>query len=132
MWTGLTTESLKTLNHSSVSLLVSCIIHEYEVHIHNVLADFLEELRGLRKRYNSEIPILVHCSAGVGRSGVVVLMDRLMGLVDSGEVCFHMLACTLTLLNEQVEPAPDSPLFYFCIIYNIDGFVRIKKIEDFL
>ena len=48
-------------------------------------------------------------------------MDRLMGLVDSGEVCFHMLARTLTLLNEQAEPAPDSPLFYL-----------VKKIENFL
>ena len=52
----------------------------------NFLTDFLEEIRSLRQKYDSSIPILLHCSAGVGRSGVVVLMDQLMGLVDSGEV----------------------------------------------
>ena len=43
-------------------------------------------MRSLRKRYDSSIPVLVHCSAGVGRSGVVLIVDLLMAKVDCGEV----------------------------------------------
>ena len=32
--------------------------------------------------------MLVHCSAGVGRSGVFVLMDLLMAKVDCGDVSY--------------------------------------------
>ena len=49
-------------------------------------ADFLVDVRSLRKRYDPSIPVLVHCSAGVGRSGVVLLVDQLMAKVDCGEV----------------------------------------------
>ena len=49
-------------------------------------ADFLIDVRSLRKRYDSSIPVLVHCSAGVGRSGVVLIVDLLMAKVDCGEV----------------------------------------------
>ncbi len=48
--------------------------------------DFLSEVRGLRRRYDAAMPVLVHCSAGVGRSGVVVLVDMLMAKVDCGDV----------------------------------------------
>ncbi len=44
------------------------------------------DVRSLRQRYNPSVPVLVHCSAGVGRSGVVVLVDMLMAKVDCGEV----------------------------------------------
>lgn len=49
-------------------------------------SDFLAEVRSLRQRYDPALPVLVHCSAGVGRSGVVVLMDMLMAKVDCGDV----------------------------------------------
>ena len=51
-----------------------------------VCTDFLADVRSLRERYEPNIPTLVHCSAGVGRSGVVVLMDMLMAKVDCGDV----------------------------------------------
>lgn len=54
--------------------------------------DFLADVRSLRQRYDPSMPTLVHCSAGVGRSGVVVLMDMLMAKVDCGDVrqCFEV------------------------------------------
>ena len=36
------------------------------------------------------MPVLVHCSAGVGRSGVVVLVDMLMAKVDCGDVSYSL------------------------------------------
>lgn len=48
--------------------------------------DFINELRSIRKRFDPLSPTVVHCSAGVGRSGVVVLTEMLMDRVDIGEV----------------------------------------------
>ena len=48
--------------------------------------DFLVDVRSLRQQHDPNVPVLVHCSAGVGRSGVVVLVDMLMAKVDCGEV----------------------------------------------
>lgn len=49
-------------------------------------ADFVNELRSIRKRFDPSSPTVVHCSAGVGRSGVVVLTEMLMDKIDIGEV----------------------------------------------
>ena len=46
--------------------------------------------------------MVVHCSAGVGRSGVLVLVDMLMGQYDSGEVCDAMT----NLCHAQFVPHP--------------------------
>ena len=55
------------------------------------LAGFLEELSTLRRLSyddvrgigkNKNTPVLVHCSAGVGRSGVTVLCDLLTESID--------------------------------------------------
>ena len=53
--------------------------------------DFLAEVRSLRQRYDPTLPVVVHCSAGVGRSGVVVLMDMLMAKVDCGDVSAEVI-----------------------------------------
>ena len=52
-------------------------------------SDFLVDIRSLRQRYDNTVPILVHCSAGVGRSGVVVVMDMLMAKIDCGDVSHY-------------------------------------------
>lgn len=54
--------------------------------LHLFFVDFINELRSIRKRFDPSSPTVVHCSAGVGRSGVVVLTEMLMDKVDTGEV----------------------------------------------
>ena len=49
-------------------------------------SDLLKDVHGLRIRVSNSQPLLVHCSSGVGRSGVLVLMDYLMASYDAGEV----------------------------------------------
>lgn len=47
--------------------------------------NFLKEVQSLRQRY-PHFPVAVHCSAGVGRCGVLVLVDMLTTSYDAGEV----------------------------------------------
>ena len=49
-------------------------------------AEFCRDVQALRKRFDPVIPVVVHCSAGVGRSGVLVLVDMLMERYDAGQV----------------------------------------------
>ena len=43
-------------------------------------------VKSLRVKFDESVPIVAHCSAGVGRSGVLVLSDMLTEAYDSGEV----------------------------------------------
>jgi tyrosine-protein phosphatase non-receptor type 14/21 len=55
---------------------------------------FLEELSSVRQHTVGEIPaghnrnppVLVHCAAGVGRTGVTVLSDLLLYTLDHNQV----------------------------------------------
>ena len=63
-----------------------CIVHIWCLIIIFTCADLLKDIHGLRSPGQ---PMLVHCSAGVGRSGVLVLVDYLMASYDAGEVGAH-------------------------------------------
>lgn len=52
---------------------------------------FVNELRSLRKRFDPSSPVVVHCSAGVGRSGVAALTEMLIDKVDIGEVMLQSI-----------------------------------------
>jgi len=47
------------------------------------------EIRELRKA-NKHLPILVHCSAGIGRTGVLILMETALCLIESNQPVFPL------------------------------------------
>ena len=62
--------------------------------------EFCCDVKALRKRFDPVIPVVVHCSAGVGRSGVLVLVDMLMERYDAGQVSFITIhTCYLTYIH---------------------------------
>lgn len=75
------------LNYNTISLPSTRLENDtVNIVYYVMLADFLADVNSLRMRYDVSFPTLVHCSAGVGRSGVVVLMDMLIAMVDCGDV----------------------------------------------
>ncbi|CAF0959126.1 unnamed protein product [Adineta steineri] len=51
--------------------------------------DFVLEIRELRKS-NNHLPILVHCSAGIGRTGVLILMETALCLIETNQPIFPL------------------------------------------
>ena len=62
--------------------------------------EFVEEVREMRakstenrRQHNidaGEVPVLVHCSAGIGRTGVLILMETALDLVESDEPVYPL------------------------------------------
>lgn len=64
---------------------------------------YLEEIQSVRRHTNSSsdpkntnLPVLVHCSAGVGRTGVVILSEIMIACLEHNEV--HM-SCAYSGMN---------------------------------
>ncbi|CAJ1062205.1 tyrosine-protein phosphatase non-receptor type 3 [Xyrichtys novacula] len=53
-------------------------------------SDFLLFISSVRERRKGEEPLMVHCSAGIGRTGVLITMETALTLLDQGQPVFPL------------------------------------------
>uniref|UniRef100_A0A673AVU5 protein-tyrosine-phosphatase n=1 Tax=Sphaeramia orbicularis TaxID=375764 RepID=A0A673AVU5_9TELE len=53
-------------------------------------SDFLLFVSSVRERRRGEEPLMVHCSAGIGRTGVLITMETALSLLDKGLPVFPL------------------------------------------
>nr|XP_020462907.1 tyrosine-protein phosphatase non-receptor type 3 isoform X2 [Monopterus albus] len=75
-------------------------------------SDFLLFVSSVRERRKGEEPIIVHCSAGIGRTGVLITMEMALTLMDAGRPVFP-LDIVKTLRDQRAMMVQTTSQFQF-------------------
>eukprot|EP00096_Caligus_rogercresseyi_P003566 TRINITY_DN1678_c0_g1_i1.p1 TRINITY_DN1678_c0_g1~~TRINITY_DN1678_c0_g1_i1.p1 ORF type:complete len:202 (-),score=47.81 TRINITY_DN1678_c0_g1_i1:569-1174(-) len=90
------------------------------------LLQLIQVTRALANMYNSNEgpgPILVHCSAGVGRSGTFIAVDQLTRMIDCDKNSkidiFHIVYQLRRDRRHMVQTLPQYSYLYKCILHHL-------------
>ncbi|XP_053743192.1 tyrosine-protein phosphatase non-receptor type 3 isoform X1 [Synchiropus splendidus] len=75
-------------------------------------SDFLLFINSVRARRKDDEPLMVHCSAGIGRTGVLITMEAALALVDQGQPVFP-LDIVKTLRDQRAMMVQTTSQFQF-------------------
>ncbi|XP_047455382.1 tyrosine-protein phosphatase non-receptor type 3 [Mugil cephalus] len=75
-------------------------------------SDFLLFISSVRERRRGEEPLMVHCSAGIGRTGVLITMETALTLLDEGRPVFP-LDIVRTLRDQRAMMVQTTCQFQF-------------------
>ncbi|KAK2844552.1 hypothetical protein Q5P01_011211 [Channa striata] len=75
-------------------------------------SDFLLFISSVRERRKGEEPLMVHCSAGIGRTGVLITMETALTLLDKGQPVFP-LDIVKTLRDQRAMMVQTTCQFQF-------------------
>ncbi|XP_034466453.1 tyrosine-protein phosphatase non-receptor type 3 isoform X1 [Hippoglossus hippoglossus] len=75
-------------------------------------SDFLLFISSVRERRKGEEPLMVHCSAGIGRTGVLITMETALTLLDEGRPVFP-LDIVKTLRDQRAMMVQTTLQFQF-------------------
>ncbi|KAM7383508.1 hypothetical protein PAMP_003154 [Pampus punctatissimus] len=75
-------------------------------------SDFLLFISSVRERRRGEEPLMVHCSAGIGRTGVLITMETALTLLDQGQPVFP-LNIVKTLRDQRAMMVQTTCQFQF-------------------
>ncbi|XP_030606564.1 tyrosine-protein phosphatase non-receptor type 3 isoform X2 [Archocentrus centrarchus] len=75
-------------------------------------SDFLLFISSVRERRKGEEPLIVHCSAGIGRTGVLITMETALAQLDQGQPVFP-LDIVKTLRDQRAMMVQTTSQFQF-------------------
>lgn len=84
--------------------------------------DFLLFISSVRERRRGEEPLMVHCSAGIGRTGVLITMETALTLLDQGRPVFP-LDIVKTLRDQRAMMVQTTCQFQFVC----EAILRVHK-----
>uniref|UniRef100_A0A673AT23 protein-tyrosine-phosphatase n=1 Tax=Sphaeramia orbicularis TaxID=375764 RepID=A0A673AT23_9TELE len=83
-------------------------------------SDFLLFVSSVRERRRGEEPLMVHCSAGIGRTGVLITMETALSLLDKGLPVFP-LDIVKTLRDQR--PMMVQTTFFMMKVHHSEGLI---------
>ncbi|KRY31090.1 Tyrosine-protein phosphatase non-receptor type 11, partial [Trichinella spiralis] len=103
------------------------------------VVNFLEEINQLESGMTDKRPLIVHCSAGIGRTGTFIAIDLILCFIRKyGLQCTIDIRRTVQMLRSQrsgmVQTEAQYKFVYMSVHYYIDTFAKLlhehKRIED--
>uniref|UniRef100_A0A8P4GNF2 protein-tyrosine-phosphatase n=1 Tax=Dicentrarchus labrax TaxID=13489 RepID=A0A8P4GNF2_DICLA len=88
-------------------------------------SDFLLFISSVRERRRGEEPLMVHCSAGIGRTGVLITMETALTLLDEGRPLFP-LDIVKTLRDQRAMMVQTTCQFQFVC----EAILRVYKEKE--
>ncbi|XP_067366765.1 tyrosine-protein phosphatase non-receptor type 3 isoform X6 [Channa argus] len=88
-------------------------------------SDFLLFVSSVRERRKGEEPLMVHCSAGIGRTGVLITMETALTLLDKGQPVFP-LDIVKTLRDQRAMMVQTTCQFQFVC----EAILRVYKDKE--
>jgi protein-tyrosine phosphatase len=76
------------------------------------LINFVKYIQSERRRLNSNSPVIVHCSAGVGRTGTFITMDILLKMIEYNGV-INIYEIVKNLRTERVKMVQSECQYLF-------------------
>ncbi len=87
---------------------------------------YLRFVKRINEAWSGSSPILVHCSAGVGRSGTLIAIDSLIQQLDEeNEVRIYQMVCELRRDRNYLVQSVVSALFILIHTFTIAMVVNL-------
>jgi tyrosine-protein phosphatase non-receptor type 4 len=117
---------------SEGSTFLSCLSDHGTPDSPGEFVEFVEVVRETREKSAAITPTVVHCSAGIGRTGVLILMETAACLVEANQPVYPL---DLTRVMRDQRPAmiqtPSQYKFVCEAISSVYREGRIKPLPEF-
>eukprot|EP00050_Salpingoeca_kvevrii_P020193 m.95675 g.95675 ORF g.95675 m.95675 type:complete len:385 (+) comp8758_c0_seq4:17-1171(+) len=83
-----------------------------DVPVHAQLLDFIQTVRQQRSSH-SAAPLVVHCSAGIGRTGTFIAIDQLLERIERSDPCLDVRAIVQIMRTRRTGMVQTSKQYKF-------------------
>ncbi|XP_061675725.1 tyrosine-protein phosphatase non-receptor type 6 isoform X3 [Syngnathoides biaculeatus] len=92
---------------------------------------FLTQVNSKQAEYPGAGPMIIHCSAGIGRTGTIVVIDMIIQTIDTiGLNCDIDISKYIQMVREQRSGMVQTEAQYKFIYLSVSEYIQTAKVKD--